>query len=315
MVSLEDVASALMPTPRARDVLARQVEEVELLPTPRATRGGSGTETMYELGGVRDDSDRPQGEVVFLPTPQSSLGEAGHRGRSGKRGGELLLGGVAETLLPTPAARDEKGPHDPARQGGLDLSAATELLPTPVGDPAAGNGHARDLSGEIVLLPPPAAGSHGDGDTLENYEKRRVALAEKNGNNGAGMLVPQAVQLIDEETRRGGVTDLTADGEHVAWGKYRAAILRAQTLIGRLAPSPTRADGRGGKRRLAAPFVEWMMMLAAGWVTSVPGLSRRDHLRMLGNGVVPPQAAAASVILLGRVEARLAARRAEQGRP
>lgn len=32
-------------------------------------------------------------------------------------------------------------------------------------------------------------------------------------------------------------------------------------------------------------------MLDAGWVTDVPGLSRSAKLRIIGNGVVPPQAA------------------------
>lgn len=35
------------------------------------------------------------------------------------------------------------------------------------------------------------------------------------------------------------------------------------------------------------------MMLPAGWVTAVPGISRPQQLRALGNGVVPAQAAAA----------------------
>jgi DNA (cytosine-5)-methyltransferase 1 len=35
------------------------------------------------------------------------------------------------------------------------------------------------------------------------------------------------------------------------------------------------------------------MSLPAGHVTDVPGLSRNDMLRILGNGVVPQQAAAA----------------------
>lgn len=35
------------------------------------------------------------------------------------------------------------------------------------------------------------------------------------------------------------------------------------------------------------------MMLPDGWVTGVPGLSRPEQLRVLGNGVVPAQAAAA----------------------
>ncbi len=33
------------------------------------------------------------------------------------------------------------------------------------------------------------------------------------------------------------------------------------------------------------------MGLPAGWVTDVPGLSRNQMLKLLGNGVVPQQAA------------------------
>ncbi len=35
------------------------------------------------------------------------------------------------------------------------------------------------------------------------------------------------------------------------------------------------------------------MGLPAGWVTAVPGLSREQQLRIIGNGVVPQQAVAA----------------------
>lgn len=35
------------------------------------------------------------------------------------------------------------------------------------------------------------------------------------------------------------------------------------------------------------------MGLPAGWVTDVPGLGRNQHLKALGNGVVPQQALAA----------------------
>ncbi|WKE50359.1 DNA (cytosine-5-)-methyltransferase [Corynebacterium tuberculostearicum] len=38
-------------------------------------------------------------------------------------------------------------------------------------------------------------------------------------------------------------------------------------------------------------FIEWMMGLPAGWVTDVPGLTRNQQLKALGNGVVPAQAA------------------------
>ena len=43
-------------------------------------------------------------------------------------------------------------------------------------------------------------------------------------------------------------------------------------------------------------LVEWMMGLPEGWVTDL-GLSRTAELKMLGNGVVPQQAALALTIL------------------
>lgn len=39
-----------------------------MMPTPRATRGGSATEIAYGLGGERTDDDRPQGEVTLYAT-------------------------------------------------------------------------------------------------------------------------------------------------------------------------------------------------------------------------------------------------------
>lgn len=40
------------------------------------------------------------------------------------------------------------------------------------------------------------------------------------------------------------------------------------------------------------------MGLPAGWVTDIPGLTRNEQLKMLGNGVVPQQAYAALCNLL-----------------
>ena len=82
------------------------------------------------------------------------------------------------------------------------------------------------------------------------------------------------------------------------WGDYAAAIARHEHAIGRHAPAPT--DDKG---RLSPRFVEWMMMLPAGWVTDVADLSRAQQLKILGNGVVPPQAAYAIDGLLRRMQA------------
>lgn len=46
-------------------------------------------------------------------------------------------------------------------------------------------------------------------------------------------------------------------------------------------------------------FIEWMMGLPAGWVTGVPGLTRNQQIKMLGNGVCPLQAATALKELIG----------------
>jgi hypothetical protein len=65
----------------------------------------------------------------------------------------------------------------------------------------------------------------------------------------------------------------------------------------RPAPAPTQRGAKGGQQ-LSPRFVEWLMGLPAGHVTDVPGLSRNDQLKALGNGVVPQQAAAALAMLL-----------------
>ncbi|AZS71447.1 DNA cytosine methyltransferase [Streptomyces lydicus] len=72
------------------------------------------------------------------------------------------------------------------------------------------------------------------------------------------------------------------------WGRFAPAIQRWEHVTGRAAPGAT--DLRG---RLNPPFVEWLMGLPAGHVTDVPGLTRTQQLRALGNGVVPQQAEAA----------------------
>lgn len=62
--------------------------------------------------------------------------------------------------------------------------------------------------------------------------------------------------------------------------------------MGRAAPAPL-ADGT---RQLNARFVEWMMGLEPGWVTDI--VPNRRALKVLGNGVVPQQAAMALGALL-----------------
>lgn len=85
----------------------------------------------------------------------------------------------------------------------------------------------------------------------------------------------------------------------VEWGQFGPAVHRWENILGRHAPEPTQ-PGRGDSRVLSPRFVEWMQGLESGWVTDVPGLSRSDMLRLLGNGVVPQQGEAALHWLVGQ---------------
>ena len=83
-------------------------------------------------------------------------------------------------------------------------------------------------------------------------------------------------------------------GSAIDWREYEPAIRRWELITQRAASLPTITVNE--KRRLNPEFVEWMMGLPIGWVTG-HGLSNAQALKMLGNGVVPQQAALALEIL------------------
>lgn len=96
------------------------------------------------------------------------------------------------------------------------------------------------------------------------------------------------------------LTYLAEPGElHVDWGKWpeeKTGIDSHTGLVGYPPPGEVLVRGPRGGRRFNTQFIEWMMGVPEGYVT---GLERegvygwRDSARMLGNGVVPQQAAAA----------------------
>lgn len=105
---------------------------------------------------------------------------------------------------------------------------------------------------------------------------------------GYGASLGEAVRAIDG-----------ADAGRV-FGPYTKAV-HVWEAVTRPAPAPTESSPRSGRPRLSVEFVEWLMGLEDGWVTSPAlGLSRRQQLRLLGNGVVPQQAASVVGGLLGR---------------
>lgn len=96
----------------------------------------------------------------------------------------------------------------------------------------------------------------------------------------------------------------------LCWGDTAPAILTWAMLTNRN-PPPIVIDHedkalhpRFPETRAATnpEFIEWMMGLPEGWVTGVPGLSRNQQVKALGNGVIPLQAAAALRCLLDQAE-------------
>ena len=138
-----------------------------------------------------------------------------------------------------------------------------------------GTGYGMTLTDATRLLPTPTAA-----------DSNRTSLTMVRGN----------------PTLLGAVQPLNTS---VNWGQFAAAIARWEQVLGVAAPDPKDAKGR-----LAPEFVEWMQGLPAGWVTDVPGLSRNDVLRILGNGVVNQQCAAALKELLPAWAAALGGERA-----
>jgi site-specific DNA-cytosine methylase len=226
--------------------------------------------------------------------------------------------GTGIPLLPTPAASQfndgESLESWEARNRRLRETWSSERYPRGNGNgmgtplPILVRQLARDTAG---LLPTPNASDWKGSGQTQGRERRDGRL-----RTPGDMDLPEAVDLLlktptaqlavnggsqpEEKRRAGGHGPTLADQvEHmVNWGRYERAVRRQERVSGRAVPSPVE-PGRDGAPRLAALFVEWMMGLPAGFVTGVPGLSRTDQLRALGNGVVPAQGVLALKILAG----------------
>lgn len=273
-----------------------------LLPTPVAKDDGKSPEAHLAMkqrmpGGDRDQitslSVLARADFVqpgtLLPTPQARDGDSRGSQPPCKRadGAGAMLDEVVCHLLPTPTARDgASGPgHAVSAEGSPDLRTTVSLLPTPrATDGTNGGPNQRGSSGDlalpsaVMLLPTPVA---KDADSARNATAGRTGQAS--GSWSAGWTL--------------------SDVAHAErWGTYATAIARHEAAFGRPAPEPT-GLGTKGQPRLSPRFVEWMMALPDGHVTAVPGLSRNDILRLLGNGVVPAQFAAALPTLLNLMAA------------
>ena len=141
------------------------------------------------------------------------------------------------------------------------------------------------------LVGAPASGAEGE---APEWERVRDSAGD-GGEDAADADLDGCSLERGGELGAGEGTWAHADGRAVAWGDYGPAIERHAIVVGRWPPSPVDDGGR-----LSPAFVEWMMMLPEGWVTGV--VERRSSaLRILGNGVVPPQASYAIGELLAEL--------------
>ena len=110
---------------------------------------------------------------------------------------------------------------------------------------------------------------------------------------------------LPEQRRAGGhqvnlndaAVGLARNWERDGWGQYGPAIRRWEQVTGCPGPFPAE-PGRNGQLRLSPAFAEWIMQLPEGWVTGVRGLPYSAMIRVIGNGVVPAQAASALRLLI-----------------
>ena len=188
----------------------------------------------------------------------------------------------ASQLLPTPVVND--------MGEGKTVEAWDEWLEDMRDRHGNGNGHGRSLAIETQRLLPTPVCANNENRQSEGYGP----------NLGAALLPTPTTQDTDEACSGARSDELLLNGiaAQERFGDYAPAIHRWEQVLGRPAPAPTEESHRGGQR-LSPRFVEWMMGLPDGWVTSV-GLSRVQELRACGNGVVPQQAAEALRIMRDR---------------
>lgn len=193
-------------------------------------------------------------------------------------------------LIPTPTASDHKAGRHPEGTG-HSLTQAVQLLPTPVAQPSGNSPseHLRKKPGR------------------ERVTDLAIIVENDLLPTGGLLPTPQAVNASRSSTGYGpNLHEVATSSDLTHFGPYAKVIARWEQITGRAAPPPSTPSRRpGGKPQLSTRFVEWLMGLPDGHVTDLD-LPREHQLRLLGNGVVPQQAALAvgTLIRVARTEER-----------
>lgn len=293
----EDSTPSSVTLPRSGSMRNGRVYERPTSARPTGVNGGSvprGLPTPLDRDSKGETNrDSLPDRLLKTPTAQLAVNGGSQHPEKRKAGGHgpTLADEVEFLLLPTPRTTDSHGIGHHGR-GGQDLRTTIAYLPTPTATDAKG--------GRNQTANRTKAGHHSGTTLTDVFWAGGIAAARPVQGN--------------------------------RWGDYALAIARWEILMRRDAPNPTEpgaawhrwrrlvAERRAGLDRrpagmrgsltapdaahrqvLAVRLVEWMMGLADGWVTGID-MPRNAKLRLLGNGVVPPQAAAAVRYLLNRTE-------------
>ena len=287
----------LLPTPKASDAMAERSRsggrpperstalgmQVGLLPTPKASDAngpGAHGDGGSNLNTTMNDPRHYVPDSMFIPTPRASDVKGFNQRRNQENlTGAMLLGVESDTSV-------KWGRFEPA------IRRWERVLDRPAPCPLQATGSLRErlapLAGTLVnprwlVRHAPYRSGPVFPDQRERDRVVRRWQAVSDGSDLIDPLVWDACTVMDVDT------PIPAD-------RMPAPCVRrlwAERLSGggrRRAPS---------ERQLSPRFVEWMMGLPDGWVTDPdmwkdsPGNHRNLQLRLLGNGVVPPQAAAA----------------------
>lgn len=265
-----------------REVVINELPEDSLLRTPSVTDGTGGA--------ISETQARQRGRMVKVADQVAELAFDNNL---------KVSPSIADSLLPTPTVGHVRNHDEPVedylqrRQDFIDGNTK--------GMPGASLG----VAIRMEMLPTPQA--------LEGHHGNNLSVSYPENQGRQVMLSNHAVDLVLLGTPRTSAANASTEKQVEAdapksriedqvlitnWGKFEPAIKRWESLT-RVAPAPTKPDGRDGAHRLSAEFTEWMMGLPEGWVTAEDiGLKRNDQLKACGNGVVPQQAEMALKILL-----------------
>jgi hypothetical protein len=259
-----------------------------ILRTPAVVDGGSGA--------ISEKQARERGRMLKVADQMAEL--AFHNGLQ-------VSESIKNSLLPTPAVAHVRNHDEPIENylerrqdfvdgktkgmpgASLGVAVRMEMMPTPVASEglkaaAQQDAETKGKTGQVWLSNVAKSISNDNEVTL--LPTFQVDDAKNTGHNQERRATLASEVWLAEKTTN--------------WGKFEPAIRRWEELT-RIAPAPTKPDGKEGNHRLSAEFTEWMMGLPEGWVTAEDiGLKRNDQLKALGNGVVPQQAEYALQLLI-----------------